>query len=346
MRTDLWDTDEWVSPSPEDEVRARVRRRARSLSRRRTVPMFAVLLLAAMMAIQQLPSTQSSSYVRVTGEGEHEEGRAEEPSASDEEAAEDQHEVAAGTTTSSTTTTSSLPRRIDIEEPINAGVGFEPASPYLAEREDEGPLFVDPEGDAFYNSQCPWDTCGGTTLDDTTPSQPAFDFTATDIRCTDKAMRLSLTLVDPDDVPDANSRGHRVRSIWFNTGIWFDDGTANGGSIVINLARDVSTRALSVRQAYLSTGDEAGTGTGQDLPAESVVVRQVGRSLVVDVQWDALSAATRASRPDRRPPGPGTAFVMSTQSSALLEYAPNSSYGGGHDLVGDSDPDRRYRLCG
>lgn len=348
MRTDLWDTDEWLSPSPEDEVRARIRRRARSLGRRRTLPALAALLLAGTMALQQLPGTEQSSYLRVTGEGEQESGEA--PSQDEAQATE---EEAAGTTTSSSTTTSSTTTtthrspRTGIEVGgIGAGI-YGPPPTEIVQRDGDEPLFSDDAGDARYHTGCADEPCpDGADLDEDSRSQPAVDFLTGDVRCTDKAMRLSFTLLDPDAPFDANSLGHRVDWVSFDTAMWFDDGTAQGGHVKIELARKVATGELSVRQAYVSVPNEYGTGTGGNIDPRHINPRFVGRALVVDVLWEALAAATEASQPGRRPPGPGTEFILWETAAPYFQYIAGSTYSGGSDNVGYNGWEKRYLLCG
>lgn len=332
-------------------MRERVLRRARSIGRRRAFPALLALVLTGALVVQNLSGVPSPSSVRVTGEGEHDDGMAEtappeggqEPEGSDEP--ESTTTTSSTTSSSTTTTTTRRSPRTGIDEPIGVGI-YGPGPLETVKRNGDDPLFVDESGDARYHSGCADERCpDGADLDEKSRSQPALDFVAADIRCTDKAMRLSFALLDPDAPLDPNSFGHRVEWILFDTTMWFDDGTERGGHITLEIARTVSTGRLSVRQAHLSTSNDLGTGIGANIPAEHIHLRFVGRSLVVDVAWDAMAEATRASGADRRPPGPGTAVVMSTWSSAYFSSAAGSSYGGGGDHVGYEGWGKQNVLC-
>ena len=172
-------------------MRARVLGRARSITRRRLMPVVAALLLASAAAVHGLTShDESSARLWVTDSDKHQtEGDAVVPAApavGESSAPADQGGPAAAQA-----------RRPAVGTPAVSApvVGKGPA---LATR---GPLLGDAAGDAFYPATCVNNDCVGVS---DRRSQAAADLTDVDIRVHGNLLRATFRLQDLSMPPDSD----------------------------------------------------------------------------------------------------------------------------------------------
>jgi hypothetical protein len=291
LPSDLFASDRWPSPSPEDVVRQRVRARARYLVRRRLLPVAAVVLLGSAAVIQGFPGTDSASQVHVTDNRRVDDG-----------AVVDSGAPAAGETSPQTGGTGSArpPQRGSARG--GAAGGPESGSPLPSGSAPDGggpPLVLDREGDGMPSSCSEMGTeCvqGGLNGVDGWDSQPALDWISGDVAGRRGRLTATLRLLDLGRPLDSE----QVTEAKYGIDITV-------GSVVLGWAvmRDVRSGAVTV-QATMG-------GRAVALASQQWVVDVAHSLITVSADYAELNAmgGTRVFQPGARATPTFTTYSIS-----------------------------------
>lgn len=303
MHSELWDTDAWVSPSQEADVKARVRKRVRAIKRWRKVPPTVTALLVAALAFQALPPGASPTSLRVAGEGADEvatEGPpAESPSST------------TSTTGSTTTTTrpwSPLKDGVTVDGPVPSRLETGAPPPQVRPRTPGEPLLTDPSGDARYRTceDCP------EALARTGPVESGIDLVSFDARCTSKAAIFRTEVADLDGFVDgdADELKHLILMGWEDgpSGRESMTNSHRDGGLELLVTRPRRTGGISFSGTVVMFADEDGA-TSKRGDIAGVTGRVEGNAIDIVVPFDAWAATAESLYPGRARPGPGARTV-------------------------------------
>jgi hypothetical protein len=338
LLSEPWNVNEWHSPSLEEDVKTRVRRRAKAIQRWRRVPPMVAVVLVAALVVPQLPETQSTSTVRVAGEGT--DGGAVAESAPEDEA---DSSSPSSTSTSSTTTTTDRRIGVTLDEPVTVESHVGGAPPRIVDRTPGKPLVVDETGDS-------WDRdCGDPFCPEPLYSrdvrekrpQPALDLVSVDVRCAAKVVAVRVALLDPDAVSEGSPR-----NLTYVAAFAWDDGPSGtfsptpqqrDGWVEILFTRSMETGELTTEVTVGMFADET-TPALKKTPIAGARGRIEGGSLVAEWSFDAWAAAAEATYSGRSTPAPGTIIKP--------PYATSRKDDREVDWASEPDYEVRYRLCG
>jgi hypothetical protein len=302
LPSDLWDIEQWPSPSAEGVVRARVRRRATILLTRRLAPVVAAVIVATAGMLSHLPSGESSSRLLVTDQHGHH-----------------------GTTTTTGLVSASGDGLVDLQAPPaprrgphGQPGGGGPGSPATsgdgpaAAATDRHPVVTDPAGDAFFyatGDACCLSTTAGA-------SQPAFDLTACDVTLAGSRLRITMNIVDLTRAPDPDPyTGSTIGYEFWRARLGYDN-----GEFFLTVTRDLRRGTLAVNGHF--DRPRLVASVHDTFPVTSVVggVDLARNVVTLDVGLDALNAALAAdSQSAHAAIGPGSTVVPQFESGGGAE---------------------------
>lgn len=318
MRIDTTTTD-WPSPTPEEQVRARVGRRTRVLRRRRAVPLTGIpIMAAALVAALVLPDAGTRLST------EH--GPADDSGAA---------ESTTTTTPSSTTSTTSDPNRIVVSEDpavyatppdyvYARGVGKVPDRPEPSPTPATAhPLLTDPRGDSFYDTEeGKYDRY-----------EAAIDITAFDVTADDTSVTVRIHVPDLGQ-PFQRSKHGAARAAVYKGSLRHENDTfALAGVRRFDENRIEFTASHCRPQAQ--TGSDAGAYTCTEATGARGSFDFAAGVVTITADFAALNAAAGGGDP-----------VIQRGSTVAIRGDASSAYGllgGGFDVVG-GEYERSYRL--
>lgn len=323
---ELWDLEQWPSPSMETAVQARVRSRARSILRLRVAVAAVAASLAVVVGLTDLPApgagVRMKSEWQPADQPREEEEHGAPPVVSPSGEAPVAHAVGA-------------PPAATVEPPLNPVVAA-PSAPVPTTRR-RGLVIPDMWGDARYQTGCRTPPCPNEAdLERETSSQAAYDMTSVELSCAGPALELRLDMADLDALPTPNRAGLTPDYAMFHLSMTFRDSRST--MLTFGIQRDHRTESLwSGGVLSFRSGDE------DYHTFLTPGLRREGDTWVLTVPD--FTAAFEAAHPGTPPLAAGTTFDLSGLSTAIYRQNNSVLMSQGVDAIPYGSPGTRAAWC-